>query len=494
MLDTIKVKEAYQNKLMKIPTVVGAGVGEKYVNGIPTGKPAILIFVEKKMTERGILRKYSAKEIIPQSLDSIPTDVIEVGKIVKQASLRKKVRPLVPGYSVGHGSITAGTMGGFFLDRDGDLVVLSNNHILANENAASVGDPIYQPGPIDTSARLNFRGWPDPVNGLPYFGTLKKFVRLKRTGNTHDSAIAVINKKLIDLGLISDVYPIIGKKAAGFKAARVGDQLQKCGRTSGYTTGRVIALHGTFSVGYDFGVAKFNDCVVTTNMSRGGDSGSIIYDLSMNAVALLFAGSSKVTIANPIETVRSYYGLSLWNGGNNDPPIVVDGKDWHLFSRHGNIKFARSLLTISDAANHACYAEQNIGKFRSIECVVNTGSDKGATWGPGLSVQWPNATMKVNLRFSGGFGGYFNHDYNIQQGRTKPDTDYTVRIKRVGNRYIGEVKDGSRWVTVVAVPSYVFRGDPVYVRIGKTDLLGNAKDHHVSGPEGSCSVKGLKIS
>jgi hypothetical protein len=492
MSDTVQVKEAYKKKLMKIPTVVGAGVGEKYVDGVSTGKPAVIVFVEKKYTQTGLISKYSAKDMVPQSLDSIPTDIIEVGKIVKQ-NLRKKVRPLEPGYSVGHKDITAGTIGGFFIDKDGDLVALSNNHVLANENAAKVGDPMYQPGPIDTSANMKFRNWPDPVKNLPYFGTLKKFARMNKTGNTHDSAIAVVNKKLVDLGLVSAVYPVIGKKAAGFDTAKVGDQVQKCGRTSGYTTGKVVALHGTFSVGYDFGVAEFNDCVVTTNMSRGGDSGSIIYDLDMNAVALLFAGSSKVTIANPIEIVKNYYGLKIWDGGNNDPPIVVGGENWNLFSRHGKIDFTGGVLSIEDSANHACYAERNIGRFRSIECVVNTGTDKGATWGTGMAVIWPNASMKVNLRYSGGFGGYFNNDYNIQQGRSKPETDYGLRIRKSGSRYYGEVHDGKRWVIVVVVPSYVFHGDPICVRIGKTDIRGNAVDYRGAGETGKSYVKKFKM-
>src|SRR5438309_2051812 len=35
----------------------------------------------------------------------------------------------------------------------GRRVVLSNNHILANSNAARIGDPILQPGPADAGTR-----------------------------------------------------------------------------------------------------------------------------------------------------------------------------------------------------------------------------------------------------------------------------------------------------------------------------------------------------
>ena len=492
MSDPLAVKNENQKKLMKLPNVVGTGVGEKFVDGVPTGEPAILVFVEKKYSEQGIIRKYSSDELVPQALSSVPTDVIEVGKIRKH--FKNKVRPLVPGYSVGHGDITAGTMGGFFRDKDGDLVVLSNNHVLANENAAKAGDLIFQPGPIDSSNDRTFRGWTDPLADLPYFATLKNFVKINKTGNTQDSAIATIPKQFIDMGLVSGVYPTIGKRASGWAVAKVGDQLQKCGRTTDYTTGRVLALHSTFTIGYDFGDAEFNECIVTTNMSKPGDSGSVIFDLNMNAMALLFAGSNKVTLANPMELVRAKYGLEIWDGGTSSPPIDIGNQKWAMFSRHGKIELVGDTFNITDSANHACYAQSPLGKFTSAECIVNTGTDAGATWGPGIVVMWPNATMKVNLRYGGGFGGYFNTDENITIGRTKPNTDYKVRIKKYKNNYVGEIYDGKQWIILVAVPASVFRGDPIRVRVGKTDQSGGASDYGTPGPEGQCSIRGFKVS
>ena len=44
---------------------------------------------------------------------------------------------------------------------------------------------------------------------------------------------------------------------------------------------------------------------MTTNISAGGDSGSLVLSLDNVAVGLLFAGSSIATIANQIENVRS---------------------------------------------------------------------------------------------------------------------------------------------------------------------------------------------
>lgn len=86
----------------------------------------------------------------------------------------------------------------------------------------------------------------------------------------------------------------------------VGTIVQKTGRTTNYTTGRITAISATVDVGYGAGrVARFKDQIVTTNISAGGDSGSLVATLDDVAVGLLFAGSSVATIVNQIEKVRS---------------------------------------------------------------------------------------------------------------------------------------------------------------------------------------------
>ncbi len=71
-------------------------------------------------------------------------DVRYVGRVQKMetpTTLQNRRRPLVIGCSIGHHKITAGTLGCFVIDRaTDDLLILSNNHVLASENAAKVGD------------------------------------------------------------------------------------------------------------------------------------------------------------------------------------------------------------------------------------------------------------------------------------------------------------------------------------------------------------------
>ena len=82
--------------------------------------------------------------------------------------------------------------------------------------------------------------------------------------------------------------------------------VKKTGRTTNFTTGRITAINATIDVNYGGGkVGRFVDQIVTTNMSAGGDSGSLVMTLDNIAVGLLFAGSSVAMIANQIENVRA---------------------------------------------------------------------------------------------------------------------------------------------------------------------------------------------
>lgn len=479
------VQESNTDDLLNRNNICGTAVGEKWVNGKPTGQEAILIFVEKKLTKTGLLRKFSVDDEIPSEIDGIPTDVIEVGKIVKH-SFRGVSRPIQPGFSCGHVNITAGTIGGFFIDRDGDPVILSNNHVLANENAAKPGDNIVQPGPMDKR------------NNQETVAILKNYLRMQKTGNNaHDSAIAKIDPRIVTGNLIDPTYPVINKRLHGFGEATVNMPVQKCGRTTGYTTGKILGLNATFTVEYDFGPAKFEKCVVTTAMSKGGDSGSLILDMDMNAIGLLFAGSPKVTIANPINLVRDYYGLEIW--GSPVEKVKIGDKDWRMFTTDGKIEVNGDVISFIENANHHCFVEKTItGRVSSVSCKINTGTDAGATWGPGLVLQFPTGILKVNLRHNATFGGYFNTNCEISVGKVKPNTDYILRIRKDGSTWYCEVKDGNDWFTAMAIPVSIFPMEPTAVRIGKTGILGSTRDYSPpktpdEGPVGTCTASDFEI-
>src|SRR5438876_5645159 len=92
-------------------------------------------------------------------------DVRYVGRIRARAKpwYRSKQRPLLIGSSGGFlasGFIMAGTLGCFVRSGSSSaLYILSNNHVLADENRYPKGGPLVQPGALDAAA-LRRTAWP----------------------------------------------------------------------------------------------------------------------------------------------------------------------------------------------------------------------------------------------------------------------------------------------------------------------------------------------
>lgn len=240
-------------------------------------------------------------------------DIRLVGYIHKQPARRKKPwhqikqRPLLPGISVGHIDVTAGTLGCFVTHRDspGQAMILSNNHVLANENKARRGERILQPGHAD--------GGRQPRDVV---GRLGKFVRLKRRGNAVDAATATLEEGIAyDSATLQGLGKISGLRHDPLEA---GEVVYKVGRTTSPTTGRVSAIEvDHLSIDYDMGALAFDGQIEIepshdTPFSRSGDSGSLIVDSQYRAVGLLFAGNGvDVTYANPLHTVMQTLGMQL---------------------------------------------------------------------------------------------------------------------------------------------------------------------------------------
>ncbi len=214
-------------------------------------------------------------------------------------------RPVPIGVSTGHPDVTAGTIGARVTDGS-NVYALSNNHVYANENNANIGDSVLQPGTYD--------GGMVPDDSI---GTLYAFVPISFTDvNVVDAAIALSSIASLDNTTPPDGY---GTPKSTTADASIGMKVLKYGRTTGQTKGRVYAINVTVDVGYDSGVARFENQIVITpgTFSAGGDSGSLIVVDSKRTsdhhkpIGLLFAGSSRYTVANPIGPVLDAFGVTI---------------------------------------------------------------------------------------------------------------------------------------------------------------------------------------
>lgn len=283
----------HRARLLNKAHVVGVGVGEKITAGRPTGRICLKVYVEKKVEKAAL----SKQDLVPGRVATIETDVEEVGKI-RPLAYTQRMRPAPAGCSIGHYKITAGTLGCVVEDRrTGRPLMLSNNHVLANANHAKPGDAVIQPGAADGGRRPK-----DTV------GALERWVEITftRRPNAVDCAVA---RPVEDATLTSR---IIGNGTPkGLARAARGLVVQKTGRTTEFTMGKVRDVSATVKVAYAGKTAVFEHQILTSAMGQGGDSGSLITDQHHRAVGLLFAGSDVVTIANPIPAVFESLGVRL---------------------------------------------------------------------------------------------------------------------------------------------------------------------------------------
>jgi len=206
-----------------------------------------------------------------------------------------------------------GTLGALVQDANGAQYILSNNHVLARTNAAKLGEDIIQPGLIDQSP-VCAQDSSDAVADLSRFVPIQFKGKGTTQPNTVDAAIAAVRSgavdpkgSILDIGMISDTTLQPG----------IGLAVKKSGRTTGLTTGSISAMDVTVDVSYGSGkTARFVNQILVTpgTFIDSGDSGSLMVedlDPTPHAVGLLFAGSSTVAIANPIDDVLSAFGVTM---------------------------------------------------------------------------------------------------------------------------------------------------------------------------------------
>jgi len=321
MIRTEIVRKKLENKLLKLPGVVG--VSHK--------NPEIIIYVESEEHARAV----------PKILAGVPVRTVVVGKVVAlgqqvlAVNRRSKVRPVIGGISLGDPSVTAGTLS----------CITANNKIVSNAHVIAMnwkegkwnepGTPILQPGPLDggtTEDRI---------------GQLEKYVPIEfnneEAENYADAACGILDDPRLGKPLV-----VLGKddtsefKVGGTAEVKEGDIVVKSGRTTGWTENEVIDTHATIRVsGYPQGWAVFRDVIIVRQpFCAGGDSGSLVFTKDGRVVGLVFAGSPIIGIVCKVKYFADELGLDF----GTPPPPVPD------YAVMGGI--ALSILAISAIATY----------------------------------------------------------------------------------------------------------------------------------------------
>lgn len=219
----------------------------------------------------------------------------------------------------------SGTLGSL-VTRGGTQFILSNTHVLARSDLAQVGDPIIEPGLVDTGTCTS--------SGARTVANLSAFYNLE-TGSAPkiDAAIGQVVSGAVNsagnilyLGATSDAngVPVPGAPHGGSGiTASLGMPVAKSGRATGLTCSTVLVVSTNVNgvsyqkgcgTGATFTVNFTNQVVVAGGSFSGeGDSGSLIVSESTaDPVALLYGGSDMDAVGNPVAPVLNFFA----SGGN----------------------------------------------------------------------------------------------------------------------------------------------------------------------------------
>jgi hypothetical protein len=222
--------------------------------------------------------------------------------------------------SIGRRFCCTGTLGSLVQDSSSNQYILSNSHVLAT---ADNSQAVIQPGLADSNCVQNFGD--EVADGVA-------FIPISHGFNVVDAAIAQIVSGDVDSsGAILNIPKIA---AGGAVTPTLKLKVQKMGRTTCLTTGKVTGVEATIRVRYPkvcnltfTGTAIFAHQIQIRGrrFSAAGDSGSLVVTTGScpGAVGLLFAGGRSVTFANPMSAVLGGFSVPLTMVGHSCTPTAT---------------------------------------------------------------------------------------------------------------------------------------------------------------------------
>lgn len=189
--------------------------------------------------------------------------------------------------------------------------------------------------------------------------------------------------------------------------------------------------------------------------------------------------------------------LLLWEERFEGPSLAGAWKQ-HLSPREGTaIAVAGNELVIRAAANTCAFVERPLPPgVTLVECRLNSGTDGGQTWGIGLGLVWPDRFLRVHLRSEDRRFGYDDTGQVRFGPAATPGVWQSVRIRLDAEQVTLEgMQEGprARWRRIGTLPRSRFPGDPVILRLGKTNAQGTVEDFAEPGRAGVCRARAVRV-
>jgi hypothetical protein len=332
----------------------GCGVGFRRRAGKVTEEPVIIAFVEHKLPAGAVSRRLLLPETVEVDGVSYGVDIVEAGPVYASSGSGKIApdviedtgpidgvyRPLVQGCSIQNinaDESNFGTLGCFVIDTtDNTVCLLSANHVIAMDSEATPGQEIIQPAVADSGtsdygvatfkraatisdvdaaiAQLDTQSssaWQatfaddlmEPIStSHPAVGMCVA------SDSSFNSFLSRMDSTLSELGVTIAGVP---SGSTGTAAPVVGTNIEKVGRTSGYTSSTVDAIAVTVTV--DFGddiISAMQNMIWSQWFHLAADSGAIACQGGPGDIYVLPAlGECEI-----LGSVESYYDIPATNG------------------------------------------------------------------------------------------------------------------------------------------------------------------------------------
>jgi Trypsin len=286
--------------------IQGLGIAEKITDGVRLRELVLKVYVDRKKPRARVKNLVPRRLNLPGLPAEVPTDVEEIG-VVKVEPNTTRVRPAIPGFSVGHVKITAGTFG-CLVRKQGDpktLYVLSNSHVLADEGTGAKGDLILQPGKLDGGTVAK-----------DVLAELSEWVAFQFSTAGYPNLVDTAIARVKSAKSVTSAIRLIGVPKGVSRTVQRDMQVQKTGRTTDYTVGIIKDINYRTALTYKkpgggSGRVGFRDQVLCTRYTAGGDSGSAVLNMQREVVGLHFAGSDSSSIFNRIGHVLDALNIDI---------------------------------------------------------------------------------------------------------------------------------------------------------------------------------------
>lgn len=211
----------------------------------------------------------------------------------------------------------------------------------------------------------------------------------------------------------------------------------------------------------------------------------------------------ELPLVHPIELAEEQYREVLIE----DDFSEMD-KAWKI---HHSTAHARSSFEnegkwgeIYTPANTSVYVERKLPKSTTaVEASFRLGTDKSASWGPGMALVFSDLVLKFNLRPGGGpsgitqFGDWDGSMERLQQKQFGPvpdDAKWSIRARVVDRSVIFEARPNDlAWKEVTRTSLGMSRGILQSVRIGKMDKTGGSADFSDAGDLVRLKVENFRV-